>query len=200
MSLKSIKLYLQQAGFRDLDNLMNNREFVQEATTGWSWSAGQILQGKNAADSFSGAKVGSDIIALRFLGTSSSNSNVIDCAGDAVSADDEYEITLFISTADQLVCKDADGTTVLDEGVEHLRAMYGIDDGSTYRYYNADEVSDWSVVNRVKIALLLAQSVTANHLTNSNDYKLLDRTISAANDTNFRRVDNETILVRNQDG
>ena len=210
MSLKSIRLYLMQAGFRDLDNLMAENELgsdnTTDLTTGWNWNAEQKLQGRNAVVSgnFSGAKATSDIVALRFIGATSgssqTSSDVINCAGGIVT-DEEYEITLYVSDANELICQDEDGATVFDDGVEHLRIMYAnIDDSdaaSVYKYYNADEVPDWNSVNRVKVAVLLSQNVTANFIGNSNNYQLLDRTISAANDTNFRLVATNTILIRN---
>ena len=212
MSVKSLRMYIMQAGFRDLDNLMLDREFAAE-TGDWTWALQQRLQGLNAPDSsalstlsaLSSAQPTSDIIAVRFIGmttassstTSSSSSDVIDCNGNAVVTNDEYEISLYVSDANELICQDINGAIVLDENIEHMRLMYGIDDDSTYKYYDADDVTDWSAVNRVKIALLLAQEVTANYQTNNNSYQLFDRTISAANDTNYRLVTTETVLIRN---
>jgi prepilin-type N-terminal cleavage/methylation domain-containing protein len=205
MSLKSLRLYLVQAGFRDLDNLMADTELaelVTSSTTGLNWSADQSLQGLNAivAGDFSGAKATSDVIALRFIGitsgSTSTNSNVINCTGDAV-IDDDYEMALYVSDTDDLVCLDENGETILDTNIEHMHIKYALEDG--YKYYDADDaaIGDWSSVDRVKIAVLLSQDVTANFVTNGNNYTLFDRTISAANDTNFRLVTTETILIRN---
>ena len=206
MSLKSLRLYLTQAGFRDIENLMIQRELAEvsaSSATGLSWSEDQSLQGLNAitSGSFSGAKATSDVIALRFIGVTSgslstSNSNVINCEGNPVT-DDDYEIALYVSDTNDLVCLDDNGETILDDNVEHMHIKYALEDG--YKYYDADdsEIDDWSTVDRVKIAILLSQNVTANYVANSNSYKLFDRTISAANDTNFRLVTTETVLIRN---
>jgi|GEM_PF-6266425 len=197
ISMQLLRLYIQQAGYRDLTQIKNNTQLPASG----AWIDGQKLRGFNALTAgtvtgLTAPKLRSDIISLRFFGAPQ---GIVSCNGTAVTsatAPNGYQISLFVNTADNLVCQDTTGVFVLNSGVEHLRLVYGIT-GNSYRYLNADAVADWSAVNRVKVSLLVAQAVTANRLVNGNTYDLFDRAISAANDTRFRNVVNETVLIRN---
>ena len=199
MTAQTLRLYIQQAGFRNLAQLKNNTAF--DATTspaGWVWASGQILQGTTSSAVMTDEKNGSDIIAVRFSGEA--QVGIVSCDGTNLMANAINEITLYVNNNDQLMCQDNNNAALLlDENVEFLELLYGTSDNTT-RYFTASDVVDWSNVNRIKVGLLLSQPVAGNSLTNSNTYTLLNRTISAANDTNFRTVVMETVLVTNQGG
>jgi type IV pilus assembly protein PilW len=197
MTLQSLRLYIQQAGFRDVAALRNNFLFTAGASTaGWQWQYGQNLQGTTSSAVITDGKSGSDIIAVRFSGAI--QSGIISCDGTNLINNNTNEITLYVNNANQLMCKDnADAALLLDDNVEFLELLYGTT-ANTTRYFTASNVSDWSTVNRIKIGLLLSQAVSGNTLTNSNDYTIFNQTISAANDTNFRKVVMETVLIENQ--
>lgn len=214
MSIQYIKLYLQQAGFRDLEQLKLNMTLSQKT----DWDEGQLLRGFNAFSSATptiqtgvnnsslNLQSGSDIAVIRFLGdgTAADNSgSIFDCKGENLyitTPVTEHQIMLYINTSNELVCNDGTTTEILDQGIDNLRLLYGISDDDSYQYFTATQIESnnrWASVNRIKVGLLVSQEVQGNHLTNSRIYTLFDRDISAANDTNYRKVITETVLIRN---
>ncbi|GLS89543.1 hypothetical protein GCM10007916_06100 [Psychromonas marina] len=200
MSVNTLRLYIQQAGFRDIEALKANTVYDADvsAATIWNWEAGQIMQGTTSSATITDNKTDSDIIALRFSGAATDG--IVSCAGDDIASAVMHEITLYVDDHDQLRCRDnTDAALILDEAVEFLELMYGTTDNPT-RYFSANDVADWSSVNRIKVGLLLSQEVSANHLENNNSYTLFNHTVSAANDTNYRTVVVETVIIENQGG
>lgn len=206
MTLQTLRLYIQQAGFRDVDALKNNIHFAAGASpAGWQWAAGQIIQGTTSSAVMTDEKLNSDIIVVRFSGAVqggmvSCNGSDYTIAANTAPFITTNEITLYVNTNNELVCQDNDNAIqVLDENVEFLELLYGTADNTT-RYFTAAGVTDWSTVNRIKIGLLISEGVEGNALTNSTNYTIFNRTISAANDTHFRKVVMETVLIGNQGG
>ncbi|MFT6984479.1 MAG: type IV pilus assembly protein PilW [Psychromonas sp.] len=199
MSIQLLRLYIQQAGFRNFAQLQANFALPVDTLGGKDLLAGQSIQGWNEVSSsptgVTDAKDDSDILALRFLGASE---GIFNCDGtqftDTTTA---TSLFIFVNDHEQLVCQvDGGAVNVLGENIEHLHLLYGLT-GANYQYYDADNVPDWTAVNRVKVSFLVAQNVTSNHLINGKAYDLFARTISAANDTQFRNVVTETVLIRN---
>lgn len=211
MSIQYLRLYLQQAGFRDLAQLKLNTAFSNNA----NWDEGQILRGFNAISSGTPTITGvtdpqseSDIAIIRFLGdgTAAKNSgSIFDCKGDNLYITDsttEHQIMLYINTDNELICNDGTNTEILDEGIHNLRLLYGISDDNSYQYFTATQIetkNKWDAVNRIKVGLLVSQEVQSNHLTNSQTYTLFDRNISVA-DTTYKKVITETVLIRSTGG
>lgn len=198
MALQTLRLYIQQAGFRDVAALKNETVFsAGTSNVGGTWEYDQVVQGMTSSDDIDDEKVDSDILVVRFLGAT--EIGIVSCVGDDLDESTSNEVTLYVNTSNQLMCKDNDDDAeVLDEGVEFLEVLYGTEDD--YRYFTASEVTDWTGVNRVKIGLLLSTEVSAHGLTNSNSYTIFNQTIDAANDTNYRSVVMETVLIGNQGG
>jgi len=199
MVVQTLRLYIQQAGFRDIDALRMNVLYAAETSAaGWVWGSGQIIQGALSSSNISDEKTGSDILALRFSGAS--QGGVVSCDGTHLTTSDTNEVTLYINEDNQLMCRDnASVALLLDENIEFLELLYGTTDAPN-RYFTASNISNWDTVNRIKIGLLLSQEVSSNHLINENAYTIFNNTVSSANDTNFRRVVMETILIENQGG
>lgn len=197
MAVQTMRLYIQQAGFRDIATLRNSSPFgVGLSSAGVNWISRQTIQGMTASTVLTDEKAGSDILVLRFLG--SAQSGVISCNGSDVGNSTLHEITLYVNASNQLVCQDnANAALILDENVEFLELLYGTTDNNT-RYFTAATMTDWNDIDRIKIGLLLSQNVSAHGLINSNAYKLFNQTVSAANDTNYRSVVMETVLIRNK--
>ncbi|WP_298943408.1 PilW family protein [uncultured Psychromonas sp.] len=198
MALQTLRLYIQQAGFRDVTALKNETVFSAGTSyVGGTWEYGQVVQGMTSSGEIDDEKADSDILVVRFLGAT--EIGIVSCVGDDLDENTSNEVTLYVNTSNQLMCKDNDdGAEVLDEGVEFLEVLYGTEDD--YRYFTASEVTDWADVNRVKVGLLLSTEVSAHGLTNSNSYTIFNQTIDAANDTNYRSVVMETVLIGNQGG
>lgn len=202
MSIQYMKLYLQQAGFRNLEDLQNNNVFSDDTP----WIQGQILRGFNNVSSgtvtgIEDPKMGSDIAVIRYLGDTT---GIFSCDGSEVTSQDEQVMTLYVNTNSELICIDgAVGAEaeILDENIDNLRLLYGISEDASYQYFTAtqiDSANNWNIVNRVKVGLLVSQNVRGNHLENEQRYRLFDREISAANDTNYRKAITETVLIRNK--
>ena len=199
MTAQTLRLYVQQAGYRDLAALKNNAPYVAgTSVAGWVWESGQILQGTTSTSLLADEKVGSDIITLRFSGAT--QSGIVACDGSYLLTDNTHEMTLYVNDSDQLICMDNAGAGILlEESVEFIELLYGTSDNNN-RYFTANNISDWNTVNRIKIGLLLSQQVTTNNLINYNNYTIFNHTTSAANDTNLRTVVVETVIIGNQRG
>ncbi|MDO6687478.1 MULTISPECIES: PilW family protein [unclassified Agarivorans] len=200
MSIQTLRLYLQQAGFRDYNQLYQNTllPLVPNADAfGFTWEEGQMVQGMENQNTFPGAKANTDVVSIRFYGAAAPNASIYTCDGSELVADTVTTINFFISTSNQLICRDSGGDTVFDEDMDNLQLLYGSVDDSTFQYYKANAVPNWNEINRVKVGLLVSQEVSMGSLTNTNSYTVLDQVIAASNDRRMRQVVNETILLLN---
>jgi len=216
-TVQMLRLYIQQAGFRDIAALKNETTFNTGASVrGNDWEYGQVVQGVSSENitvnttlsDITNSKADSHILILRFLGAS--EAGIVSCTGENLDETTSNEISLYVNTSDQLICQDnnnfdddSDSDTtndvvVLTEGVEFLELLYGTEDD--FRYFTDSEVSDWADINRVKIGLLLSAEVNAHGLINSNEYTIFNETIAAANDTKYRSIVMETVIIGNQGG
>ena len=84
--------------------------------------------------------------------------------------------------------------------VENMQVLYGLDTNGTHAasaYVTADQVTDFTTVVSVRIAVLAASSVGAvQPPTAAPTYSLLGATITAPRDTRLRRVFETTIAAR----
>lgn len=199
MSIQTLRLYLQQAGFRDYNQLYQNTLLPLVSTAdsfGFTWDEAQMVQGLNDQTTFAGAKADTDVIAFRFFGAAAPNASMYTCDGSELAADTVTTLVFFISSSDQLVCRDASGDTVFDESIDNLQVLYGSVDDSTFKYYTATEVPNWNEINRVKVGLLVSQEVSMGNLSNTSSYQVLDKTVSV-NDRSIRQAVSETVLLLN---
>ncbi|MGJ8581160.1 MAG: PilW family protein [Psychromonas sp.] len=198
MAIQTVRLYIQQAGFRDSTALKNETTFSADTSSaGEAWEYGQIIQGMTSSSEIDDEKADSDILVVRFLGAV--EDGIVSCEGDDLDETTSNEVILYVNTSNQLMCQDNDDDPVLlDENIEFMELLYGTEDD--YQYFTASEVSDWTEINRVKVGLLISEDVSAHGLTNSNEYTIFNQTISAANDTNYRNVVMETVIISNQGG
>ena len=200
MVVQTMRLYIQQAGFRDLPQIQAEKLYDAETSAaGWVWKRGQVLQGIVNSGVIADEKADSDILVLRFSGAT--QSGIVSCDGTDLLTDTTHEVTIYVNNNNQLMCQDNNNTALLlDENVEFLELLYGTTDNAS-RYFSASDVSDWNTVDRIKIGLLLSQEVAMNNgLTNNTSYTIFNQTIAAANDTNYRSVVMETVLISNQGG
>jgi len=197
MGIQTMRLYIQQAGFRDVDALMNNTSFDSgTSNVGGTWVISQVVQGITSSTVITDEKTDSDILTVRFMGAV--DDGIVSCEGNDLTDEATiYEIALYVNNSNQLMCKDnADAAVVLDENVEFVELLYGTEDD--LQYFTASEVTDWTAINRVKVGLLLSEDVKGYGLTNSKSYTIFNKTIAAANDTNYRVVVMDTVLIGNR--
>ena len=197
MAVQTMRLYIQQAGFRDVDALMNNTSFDSgTSAVGGSWVSSQVVNGLTSSTVISDEKTDSDILTVRFMGAA--DNGIVSCVGgDLIGQTTSYEITLYVNTSNQLMCKDNNSTAIVfDRNVEFMELLYGTEDD--LRYFTASEVADWTAVNRIKVGLLLSEDVSGYGLQNNNSYTIFNKTINATNDTHYRTVVMDTVSIGNR--
>jgi prepilin-type N-terminal cleavage/methylation domain-containing protein len=197
MAIQTMRLYIQQAGFRDVDALMNNTSFDSGTpSAGGAWVSSQVVYGMKSSSVISETKVNSDILVVRFMGAV--DDGIVSCTGDDLTDEtNTYEITLYVNTTNQLMCKDDAGTAVvLDENVEFIELLYGTEDD--LQYFTASEVTDWTAINRIKVGLLLSEDVAGYGFKNNKSYTIFNQTIAAEDDTKYRTVVMDTVLIGNR--
>lgn len=85
----------------------------------------------------------------------------------------------------------------LVEGVENMQLSFGEASAGEFVYRRADEVTDWSQVRSVRIALLVRSMSQYGTDVDNTSYQLLDETITAPGDRHLRQVFTTTVNVRN---
>ncbi len=201
MSLFSMRVYLQQAGQRSQNDLIQNiqqDQVNQVANTEFDWTFEQIVTGLNNQTTYPNAKEDTDVIAVRFFGDD--DGGVFRCDGTEIDSGVSEFIAFYISTDNWLTCVDSEATPIaIEEDVENMQVLFGSNaTGEEFRYLTADEVTDWTAINRIRIALLTAQNRDLDLLKNERTYNLLGEAVAASNDYKARQVITETILLQNE--
>lgn len=86
----------------------------------------------------------------------------------------------------------------LVEGVENMQLMFGEPNGGKLEYRRADQVTNWSQVRTVRIALLVHSTSAYGTEIDTSSYQLLDTTVTAPGDRLQRQVFTTTIGIRNE--
>ena len=142
---------------------------------------------------------GSDTISVSYLAAT-------DCQGAATggTATDIYFIG--VDTADpnlvpNLYCNNGVNNQPLVEGIENLQILYGQDtdsDGVPNVYVSRGNVTNWSQIATIRIAILASTVNDSGIGINNTSYRLLNSPeLGPFNDTLIRRVFTRTILLRN---
>ena len=107
MAVQTLRLYIQQAGFRDITALKNETTFsAGTSNVGGTWDYGQVVQGMTNSVDIDDEKIDSDILVVRFLGAA--EIGIVSCIGEDLDESTNNEVTLYVNTSDQLMCKDND--------------------------------------------------------------------------------------------
>lgn len=191
-----LRAMVNQAGYMDYDSvqssILGDTPFIK---TG-SWVKGQVIRADNNLTSAS-MKSGSDMLQLRFIGD---GALIYNCAGNVVSAQMLWYVSIYVNSNSQLICSDTNSTTVLDENVETLQLLF-TSSTTPSTLLRADEVtsaSAWLTVTRLSYGLLLAEkNVAAASGINTQSYQILDQSINSANDSQLRQPITESLLLRN---
>lgn len=90
-------------------------------------------------------------------------------------------------------------------GVENMQMLYGVDtDGDEIpnQYLTADQITDWSHVVSIRIALLTRSGGNSTNAGGESSFKLLDSsnglTLAVSGDGHIHKVFEETISIRNR--
>lgn len=125
------------------------------------------MDSSGAQISQTGLRTDGDTVSIRYEG----GSDIRDCQGQSVAADDWVTNMYAITTDNNLVCATFTNNSSLvsdaislAEGVEDMRVIYGLDidaTGDINRYVRAQAVSDWSQVLSLRVSLLVNSVDTA---------------------------------------
>lgn len=148
--------------------------------------SGTPLHGENSSGSAQ-----SDALTLSYQGA-------LDCAGSSATT-----IRYYLDETD-LRC-DGNGSSsptpqTLSSDIDGLQFRYGIDsdaDGSVDQILRADQVTEWSQVHSITVALLLRSELAVRQTIDSTIYPLLEVDYGPFDDYHLRRRYQTTVQLRN---
>lgn len=84
-------------------------------------------------------------------------------------------------------------------GIENMQILYGqYNTAKTQvRYLNAEDVTDWGRVDNIRIALIAASPSESNTIIRTEDFELLDETVTAPQDRFARQAFERSMSLRN---
>ena len=202
---------LAQAGFINYQRLRLERTLPVEAVASpaISWSAEQAVYGENDLIGSSTALDDTDVLLLRFYGSSTKDNDdggsdttadgfLFDCSGNAISNQTLVTISLYVNPDEELVCADDQGhTQVLASGVESLQFRF-LPDTTGASFVAASSISDWTGVIAVEYAFLASTASGQGIQSASQSYQLLDKSVTAGGDRLLRQVFSGNITLHNQ--
>lgn len=149
----------------------------------------------NAYSTADGGGDASDAVAVQYEAS-------IDCLGNNLGAATASSHYYYIQN-DTLYCRPSTGAAAqpLVDGIENMQVLYGEDtDGDAVPnvYRRADHVADWSKVLTARVAVLATSVDEIRSKAQTDTFTVLDRSITAPNDRQFRRVYSGTIVLRNR--
>ncbi len=177
--------------------------------------------GLNNDNADAGVVDGTDQFYVRYNGNDFNPMTT--CAGDPVNASSIAVERFYISTVNgtetlpSLVCEttiltlnQTTGevsapagpeikTQVLISGVENMQILYGQSNlnHDSVQLLTANNVTDWSLVESIRLAMLAASPEEVNTVTRSIGYEMLDITTAVPTDRRARRVFERTVAMRN---
>lgn len=195
-SLYYLSKVIQMAGYTDIDGATMPELFYKDddcdAVDAWCTS--------------DGGGANSDRLAVIVI-----PENGVDCTNNAVDPDTEVANVYYLKTPaggiSGLYCRgyipaNNDWVANADEellvsGIDNLQFQFGTFNGTTYQYLPADEVTDWSIVQTVKIAILAVSGSSQSVENRARTYALLDSTETTYTDTKLRRIYSTTSFINN---
>jgi type IV pilus assembly protein PilW len=159
-----------------------------------------------------GSGVDSDQIAAV---QTADSSNDQDCLGNTVDKDDAFANVYYINEVDNISSLYCRGYNITDsswissaqplvDGIENMQVLYGINDNAyiggrrVEKYVSATNVSDWSEINTIRIALLVNNGLEfGNGDETTRTFQLLDGAPLTFTDKHDRQVYISTIALSN---
>jgi len=195
---------LAQAGFINYQRLRLNHSLpvATVASPSVSWTLGQSVSGSNDLASSGTALAGTDVLLMRFYGSSikDNDSNaasstadkpdgfLFDCSGNAMNNQKLVTLSLYVSPTKQLICADDQGNTqVLANDIESLQFRF-LPDTTGASFVTADNITNWSGVMAVEYAFLASAASGQGIQSASQSYQLLDKSVTAGGDRLLRQV------------
>ncbi|MFI3245474.1 MAG: PilW family protein [Ferrimonas sp.] len=194
MSLHTLRLYLQQAGNREHEQVLNNVKPGPTTMTlggfSWTWADGQVIQAQDDVSSGT-ALTGSDVVAIRLYGSDSENGEVYRCTGETLGSEQLMTLLFYVSDAFELICLDDvdNSAVVFEESIEQMQLDFVENNASQYGYVSANNVSDWANIGHFRIALLVARAMKGAPLATSQRYDLLGTEITVGTQLGADRSD-----------
>jgi len=168
---------------------------VEDGTTVDAFNAANTLenQSANADLGFTvAAGTASDTVEINYT-------SATDCNGNASggTATNRY----YLNNTDLMCLGNGSATAeVIAEGIENMQILYGEDTDNTgiaNHYVSASNVTDWTTIKTVRIALL-ASTIEAVGALDDNTYSLLNTPpLGPMDDNQLRRIFSQTTLIRN---
>ncbi|GAA4499354.1 hypothetical protein GCM10023095_19360 [Pseudaeromonas paramecii] len=203
---------LAQAGFINYQRLRLNNSLpvATVASPSVSWTLGQSVSGSNDLASSGTALAGTDVLLMRFYGSSKSDNDggtdtsadgfLFDCSGNAMNNQKLVTLSLYVSPNKQLICADNQGNSqVLANDIESLQFRF-LPDTTGASFVTADNITNWSGVIAVEYAFLASAASGQGIQSASQSYQLLDKTVTAGGDRQLRQVFSGNITLHNQGG
>ncbi|WP_028117978.1 PilW family protein [Ferrimonas senticii] len=206
MSLHSMRLYLQQAGYREFDQIVTDQQVPNHqnnsvAGINFDWDDGQIIQ---AIDNTAAAGIlaGSDVIAIRFFGSDPANGEVYRCDGSTLAAGVIDTMVFYLSAAEELFCEDGTGAHRFEQGIEQMQLDFAPNRDGIYRYQTANDVADWSQIGHLRLALLVSREMSRAPIAANQTYDVLGTAVTKDSDGEgkVRQVVRDNINLLNNRG
>lgn len=204
---------LAQAGFINYQRLRLNNSLpvATVASPAVNWGLGQAVSGANDLTSSGTALADTDVLLLRFYGSSTKDNDdsgsdgtadgfLFDCSGNAMNNQKLVTLSLYVSPTKQLICADDQGNTqLLANDIESLQFRF-LPDTTGASFVTADNITNWSGVIAVEYAFLASAASGQGIQSASQSYQLLDKTVTAGGDRQLRQVFSGNITLHNQGG
>lgn len=215
---------LQQTGYRHYHDLKDQKKLSPDTrklgNIDVTWKEGQAVFVSNDVSSNASVKDGTDVLQIRFTGSSNKNSipesvmakldqtkikpddadgTIIDCTGTGVSSTAKPLIVAFyIDSNNVLTCADSlNHTVAIASDVESLQARVK-KSATTQEYTDASKVTDWSDITNLEVAFLLAKPFDGAIKSTSNKITILDKELTIADGANkLRQVFGNNVTIRN---
>ncbi len=164
--------------------IQNSRELHEQGRHALLFLADEIRKAETISGTEGDGENGSDSITIAYDG-------IKDCQDSAKSS------VQYLIKDESLKCP----SQGMIDNVEGLQFLYGIDedgDQSVNRYQNAAQVTDWTQVRSVQIALLIRSEEPIRQTPDTTRYTLLSADYEPYNDLYLRRVYQLTVALRNR--
>lgn len=199
-SINIINNYIQYAGYRDYEQIKNQRYLPASSTAGVTWNARQFLFGKNQVTGSATVKDNTDDIFIRYWGSGSpTDDTILDCHGNGVANTVINTVHLFVDSLNNLNCFDTinNDSTVIATDVENLQIRYILKNGSGMTYKEPPILAnEYESVVRIEVALVMAADFD-NALSGASSYSIWGTSYAVTTDHRLRHVYTNSILVRN---
>ena len=205
--------HLHQAGYVNYQRQIMRRQLPTGGTSLGSniWAEGQSLFAENNVTGVTGVMANTDRLTLRFWGSSISDNDpaqptnqatdnrMFDCNGEPVSNQDLVQLTLYVSSAGELICKDnRSHTVVMERNIESLQFRFRRS-GTNQQFVTANTLTAamWPSVDAIEFGVLTTQASGQGVKATAKTYQILEQSVDAAADKLIRQSLTGSITLKN---